>query len=228
MKKLESFKDVIYLSLSQSLPSYLTSLPGVRWHLASSKEKLKLLLKTQKEVCVIVQSDFLNVRQVQAFLSWIQIRQDISFIFIARNIEDGVYKLNLKGHPVFFLKESESDFIPGIVTRCLRDRGARGRRQERCFVQSSVMLKKSTIAYQSPTGGGVQFLREGRMKDFSPGGAQILCEGRRSLIAVKDFLNLIYQDRSGKWVSIETQVRWIASSAEGQQIIGVQFLAMSA
>lgn len=175
---------------------------------------------------MIVRSDFLNLRTVQAFMSWTQLQSKMSFIFIAQTIENSVYQMGLGNSRVLFLRESEGSAITGIVTRCLNGLGAKSRKSERQVVQASVMLKKSMVAEQSPTGGGVQFLREGSMIDFSQGGAQI--EVTQGLVCVKDFVSLMYQDQRGKWVSIESQVRWVASSVTGQQIVGVQFLAVSA
>ncbi|MDG0817420.1 PilZ domain-containing protein [Bdellovibrio svalbardensis] len=175
---------------------------------------------------MIVRSDFLSPRTVQAFISWTQLKVKMSFIFIAQTIENSVYQLGLGSSTVLFLRESEGAAITGIVTRCLNGQGMKSRKSERQPVQSPVMLKKSMVAEQSPTGGGVQFLREGSMTDFSQGGAQI--EVTQGLVRVKDFVSLMYQDQCGKWVSVESQVRWIAASVTGQQIIGVQFLAVSA
>ncbi len=223
----EPIRDIIYLSPSQALPTYLTQLRGVRWRWAQSPEKLKQLINIQQgEICVIVRSDFLNLRTVQAFMSWTQLKAKMSFIFIAQTFENSVYQLGLGNSTALFLRESEGSSITGIVTRRLNGLMAKSRKSERQPVQAAVMLKKSVIAEQSPTGAGVQFLREGSMKDFSQGGAQI--EVTQGLVHVKDFVSLMYQDQRGKWVSIESQVRWIASSVTGQQIIGVQFLAVSA
>lgn len=223
----ESIRDIIYLSPSQSLPDYLTQLRGVRWRWAQSTEKLKQLLNSQQgEICVIVRSEFLNIRTVQAFLSWAQLKGRMSFIFIAQTIENSVYQEGLGNSRVLFLRESEGTRITELVHRCLNGLGVKSRKAERLPVQSPIMLKKSMMAIQSPTGAGVQFLREGSMKDFSQGGAQI--EISTASVSVKDFVSLMYQDQQGKWVSIESQVRWVASSVAGNQIIGVQFLAVNA
>lgn len=225
----EPIRDIIYLSSSQALPAYLTQLRGVRWRWAQSPEMLKKLISTQEgEVCVIIRSDVLSPRIAQAFISWAQlkVKARMSFIFIAQTIEKAVYQINLEGSSALFLTESEGFGITETVTRCLNGIIAKSRRSERKPVQATVMLKKSVVAEKSPTGGGVQFLREGAMKDFSQGGAQI--EINLGLVNVKDFISLMYQDQKGKWVSIEAQVRWIAASITGGQTFGVQFLAVSA
>ncbi len=99
------------------------------------------------------------------------------------------------------------------------------RRQERFSIQSAVMLKKSVVSDSSPTGEGVQFLKEGVMVDFSEGGARITL--KEESVHPKDFLSVMYKNRHGKWVSVESQVRWVRGFADGRQHIGVQFLAVT-
>lgn len=72
----------------------------------------------------------------------------------------------------------------------------------------------------------IQFLRDGQMQDFSRGGALIALKEKG--VQEKDLVSLIYKNRHGQWVSVESQVRWVVSTAQGEQIIGVQFLAVSA
>ncbi|QDK39700.1 PilZ domain-containing protein [Bdellovibrio sp. NC01] len=223
----DSIRDIIYLSPIQTLPNYLRELRGVRWRWVQTPEQMKQLIQFQQgDICVIVRSEFLNQRTAQAFLTWTQLKTRLSLIFIAQTIENAVYQLGLSDSRVLFLRESESEQIAGIVTRRLQGLGVKSRKAERHAVQAEVMLKKSSYSATSPTGGGVQFLREGAMKDFSNGGA--LIEISEGLLHAKDFVSLMYKDQRGKWVSIESQVRWIASTVTGQQIIGVQFLAVSA
>lgn len=174
---------------------------------------------------MVVRSESLSLRTVQAFLSWMQMTCQLSFIFIAQTIENSVFHLSKQDLKILFLRESEGRAISSILTHCLNGGLLKSRKQERIPVQAAVMLKKSSVSAQSPTGAGVQFLREGAMNDFSQGGAQI--EIPYGPLALKDFVSLMYKDQSGKWVSVESQVRWTASSPGGQQIIGVQFLAVS-
>ncbi|KYG60423.1 hypothetical protein AZI85_13220 [Bdellovibrio bacteriovorus] len=227
-------KDLIYLSSSQntvpglaSVPAYLQGIQGVRWHLAPPPELLKDFLKSQPgELFVIVHSKSLSVKVAEAFLAWTKTKVKVSFIFIAQTIEKATFQLSHAFPQALFLYESEGLRIGEIVTRRLQGKPVKSRKQERMRVQSEVMLKKSVTAEASPTGSSVQFLKEGHMQDFSQGGAQITVE--EGEISVKDFISLMYKNRHGRWVSVESQVRWVVSTAPGEQIIGVQFLAVSA
>ncbi|WII71911.1 PilZ domain-containing protein [Bdellovibrio sp. 22V] len=175
---------------------------------------------------MVVRADFISRRTVQAFLGWAKVHANTCFIFIAQTIESAAYQLSLSSAKVLFFHESEGERIGSLLARRIQGETVRSRRQERMAVQSQVMLKKSVMTKDSPTGAGVQFLREGHMKDFSQGGAQIsLGQGG---VRVRDFISLMYQNRHGQWVSVESQVRWVVSTSLGEQIIGVQFLAVSA
>lgn len=175
---------------------------------------------------MIIRTETLSQRVLQAFLSWGQLHVKSSFIFIAQTIEKTAQQLALKSSRFLLLYESEGPRIADLVTRRLMGLPVRSRKQERMAVQSQVMLKKSALAPESPTGGWVQFLREGQMSDFSQGGARIALE--KGGVKQKDFISLMYQNRHGRWVSVESQVRWVVSTEDGDQIIGVQFLAVSA
>ncbi|MNY58721.1 hypothetical protein D3C86_1950910 [compost metagenome] len=64
------------------------------------------------------------------------------------------------------------------------------------------------------------------MVDFSQGGAQIAV--KQAGVAAKDFISLMYRDAKGAWVSVESQVRWVRPTPEGEHLVGIQFLAVSA
>ncbi|MFS4460246.1 PilZ domain-containing protein [Bdellovibrio sp. HCB2-146] len=224
--QLTAGKDLIYLSSSQSLPSYLGNISGVRWHHMKSTEELKAFLQGRTgDVTVVVKTDQLNSRTIQAFLSWTQMKFRWSFIFIAQTIEKAAYQLTNMGHPILLIRESEGARITDIITRRILGGIVKSRRQERLHVASPVMIKKSAFMKNSPTGAAVQLLREGSMVDFSQGGAQVTVH--QNGVKVKDFVSLMYRDKKGLWVSVESQVRWVRSLSEGIQVVGVQFLAVS-
>lgn len=189
-------------------------------------EELKSFLNMQKgDVTVIIQSPNLSLRAAQAFLSWTQLKLRWNFIFVAQVIEKAVYQLANQGHPILILNESEGDRIGEILTRRIFGGLIKSRRQERQNVQSPVMVKKSAYAKDSPTGRLVQLLREGAMVDFSQGGAQIAI--KQAGVMTKDFISLMYRDAKGAWVSVESQVRWVHQTPEGEHLVGIQFLAVS-
>lgn len=159
-------------------------------------------------------------------MGWMQLNVKLSFIFIAQTVEKSVYQMIFSNSKILVLFESESLRIADLVTRRLMGLQVISRRQERKAVQAPVMVKKSVVAEESPTGRGLQFLKEGQMNDFSKGGAQVSLLGGK--VQLKDFLSVMYQNRHGQWVAVESQVRWVVSKETGEQLIGVQFLAVSA
>lgn len=209
------------------IPLCLQGVQGVRWFLPQGPLQLKQFLQSQDgEVFVVIRVKHLTERVLQAFLSWNRIYLKLSFIFVAEVIENAVHQVgDLKSRLLLFY-ESEGERISKAVTRRLLGFDVRSRRQERKLVQVPVMLKKSITEEKSPTGKGVQFLKEGQMRDFSKGGAQI--ELGQTCVRLRDFISIMYQNRNGEWVSVESQVRWVVSTSQGQQLVGVQFLAVSA
>ena len=141
-------KDLIYLSSSHSLPSYLKKLSGVRIRQMKTLEELKSFLATKTEyVIVIIQSPSLSLRTAQAFLSWGQLKLRWSFIFISQTIEKAVYQLANQGHPILILQESDDgEKIAETLTRRILGGLIKSRRQERQSVQSPVMVKKSAYS----------------------------------------------------------------------------------
>lgn len=223
----ETLKDLVYLSSSHELPSYLHDLRGIRWFRSKNVDELKQFLSSQKnEIFVLIRADVITPRLLEAFLSWQFVKAQVIFIFIGHLIEKAAYQTSLNHKHILLLRESEGLRINDIVTRRISGEALKSRKQERKPLAAQVMVKKSSLDIASPTGKMVQFLKEARMKDFSQGGAQITLP--QQTVGFKDFVSLMYQDGSGKWVSVESQVRWVVSMPSGEQIIGVQFLAVSA
>lgn len=225
--QLTTVKHVIYLNSSQSLPSYLQEVKGVRWLFAKDPTEFRQILSHQSgELIVIVKADFLGLKTVETLSQWAQSHPRLSFIFVVQAIEKAAYQVSLNQPKWLFVYESEGPRITEVVTRRILGQAVKSRRQERVEVRAPVMLKKSVTADKAPRGGKVQFLKEGEMRDFSQGGAKVALESAG--VKVKDFISLMYRNNAGRWVSIESQVRWVVSTAAGKQVIGVQFLAVSA
>ena len=213
-------------NIGEGVPDYLQGLQGVRWVYPQGPKELKSYLDQQdEEVFVVVRVSNLTQRVIQAFLSWSHLYLKLSFIFIAQTIENTAHQMDALSSKVLFLYESEYLRISEVVTRRLMGLVVKTRKQERKPVATSVILKKS-LTDENESAGRVQFLKEGQMRDFSKGGAQIHLG--QECVRLKDFISLMYQNRNGEWVSVESQVRWVVSTGAGQQLIGVQFLALSA
>jgi hypothetical protein len=225
--QLTPIKSVIYLSSSQVIPVYLQAVRGVKWLYAKDPSEFRDILSQQVgDIIVIVRADFLRLRTVETLSQWAQSHPRLSFIFVIQAIEKSAYQISLNQPKWLFVYESEGKRITDVITRRIQGQTVKSRRQERTPVKAPVMLKKTMAADGSPIEGKVQFLKEGEMNDFSQGGAKVTLDV--SGIKVKDFVSLMYKNSAGHWVSIESQVRWVVSTASGKQIMGVQFLAVSA
>lgn len=225
--KLVTVRDVYFLNSSQGLPSSLEALPGLRWNSLQGTQDLRALLtSSQEDILVLIPTSFLSLQALETFVVWTEQHPRLSFIFIVQAMENTAYRMTLSNSQMVIAYESEGPRIGEIVTRRLLRQIVKSRKQERHSLKTGVMLKKSLVSKTSPTGGGVQYLKEGMMQDFSPGGAKIALS--KAGVKVKDFVSLMYRNSQGSWVSVESQVRWVISTAAGEQVIGVQFLAVSA
>ncbi len=209
------------------IPSVLQGIQGIRWKYMTNLEDLRNHLHHPKgEVFVIIHLQELTARNLQTFMSWLRFKIRLNFIFIAEMVERACFNLYPLPSQTLVLFQSEGIRIKDAVMRKLMGLDVKSRKMERAPVRSKVMVKKSVMMEKSPTGQAVRFLREGLMQDFSKSGAQIRVVD--SGIQEKDFVSLMYQNRHGHWVSVESQVRWAANTNQGYQILGVQFLALNA
>lgn len=221
-----SQKKLIYLGPSKNLPTYLQSVENVLWIQPQSLEELKSLpLKTKEQYFIVVHSKEVNVRTVQAFLSWSKFQPQLQIIFIGQKVEKATHQLALSNSQVLIVFESEGRRIADIVTRCINGLSVKSRKRERSPLRSLALVQGSSLGVGRLT-KSQQAVMEGVMTDFSRGGAQISLQSAG--LNPKEFVSVLYRDERGKWVSVESQVRWVLESAAGVQTVGVQFLAVSA
>jgi hypothetical protein len=223
---LEKMMNVVYLSSGRSLPSEFKQISRVNWHCPCDKEKLIALFNIlQGEIIIVVQSESLSSRTIQAFFLWIGFYSSLSFVFIAKNVEPKSFQITNGNPRILILEESEGVKIEKILTRRLRGEPAINRKRERLTANSFVILQKSKVM-SGPAQVGTEYLGSGRMVDFSRGGAQVIL--RRGSLHLRDFFQLVYRDVHGEWVTIESQVRWHRSQSADLARVGIQFIALSA
>ncbi len=192
----------------------------------SNLEQLRSHLHHPKgEVFVVIHLPELTERNLLTFMSWLRFKIKLNFIFITEKVENACFSLYPLPPQMLVLFQSEGVRLKDAVMRKLIGLHVYSRRMERVPVHSSIMVKKSMMVEDSPAGQSVQFLREGMMQDFSKSGAQIRVAD--SCIQEKDSVSLMYQNRHGHWISVQSQVRWVADIGSGQQLLGVQFLAVN-
>lgn len=220
-------RNIVYLKMSQNVPSYLSRIRGANWNFVKSKSELfQSLQLSETPLLVLLHVETLTPRILEVFVKAGVSKPLLSFMFIVQAIDNTIYSSNLDTERYFFVFESEGSWIGELVTRRLMGFLVKSRKQQRINVKSQVMIKKSVILQASPTGEALQVLREGEMVDFSEGGARITVPA--SGLKVQDFVSLMYKDQLGRWVAVESQVRWVVSGIAGNQTLGVQFLAVSA
>lgn len=236
--KLNLACEVMYLSPQQQLPQNLKELSGIRWRWARTVEDLKNFInhvpavKAKDPIWIIVCTKFLTLMAIQSYSTWLQADRRLNVIFLSNAADPAVYKMNLSKQRMFLLKESEGASIEAYVSSSFQNQKTQQvkpniarRRQERFPVSSTVILKKIMVA-RGANDRGVQFLREAMMTDFSKNGAQL--KVTKGIVSEKDFIILIFQDKQGKWLTVESQVRWMSPTLNEEQDVGVQFVSVSA
>lgn len=223
MKQLSDF-DFIFLG--QDFNEELRSLGPIRWVFINSDQEFQVQLQhVKKEVFVVIQMQTFTFKHLKSLEVLSRTYLKCHFIVMSQVVDSACYPvLNHMPNIYLYTRWSAVSF-KSFVHRCI-DGLWKNRRQERRPVASGVMIKRSGFSQRSPIGEGVQFLREGTMDDFSATGARLsLSSGG---VELKDFLNLMYKNQHGIWVSVESQVRWVQAQKNGEISFGVQFLAVNA
>lgn len=216
---------VIYLSMSP-FPEELRVVPGLSWSFVKTTDELQAALEVcEKEVFVVVRFSMLTVRALETFLKWGRLNLKAHFIFLVQTIEDRAQTDLRVNARIMVVVEGEANCsIAELVQKRIFGVSVEARRETRIAVTSPVIIKKSSLVAEDMP--GVQFLREGAMQDFSRGGARLRVLGGG--VSKKDFVSVMYRDTNGSWVAVDSQVRWVRNLESGQQVVGVQFLAVNA
>lgn len=214
-------KDLIFLNMDSSIPVYLQELMGVRFYRVGSKEELFSALETNEEVFVLVDVSFLNGAMVEVVRQLMKKFVKSYFIIISEVIENSVFISLMKDLKVLLLHRQDKN-LTTLISKFLQGEKVLSRKHERVTVHNEVIIKKSILAQEAEE-KALFSLKDGMMLDFSRGGARVLSKDLE--VKVKDFLNLMYKNKNGKWVSVESQVRWTQCLDGGEVLLGVQFIA---
>ncbi|MNJ98577.1 PilZ domain protein [compost metagenome] len=219
--------ELIYFSPTKTLPHYLHEIRGFKMRSLESLGDLKAhLRRAHQSALIVVELPQASQKHVESFLKLCPENLENYFIFISQVVENSAFQLQLNKSHFMILRGEDAMTLNELVQLWKAGRILASRRTPRQALRAPVMVKKSMLNGQSPTGAAIQALSEGELFDFSAGGAKLLL--RASALKLKDFISLMYMSQQGQWVSVEAQLRWLEDAGNGQQIIGVQFLAMSA
>lgn len=232
-------REVFYLSSSLALPESLSHLENIEWRWVANEEVLKSFLvslpidKITDTVWVVVTSKFLTLNTLEIFLGMALLEKRLSFIFLTDNLQKTIKLERFEKNRIKILSESQSSSVGEIIFSDEIQAQEKtsmeqfdSRKYERSHVKSKIILKKQKPEGEPLGRGEIQYLQECQLNDISPGGARILVA--KGILAVTDFIVLIFQDKRGEWLTVESQVRWMASSLTAYQDVGVQFLKVKA
>lgn len=208
-------------------PDELRVIPGINWSFVKTIDELQgVLTETEQEIFVVVRLVTLTRRTFDVFHRWSRKSLKLNFIFLVQDLEDHVQEcLRLTSQITVILETEKKTSVAKLLQKKIFGVEVETRRELRFAVASQIILKKSSLVAETSV-PGVQLLREGAMQDFSRGGAKIKIFGGG--VAKKDFVSVMYRDSNGRWVAVDSQVRWVHEAQNGEQLIGVQFLAVSA
>lgn len=223
----ELLSDLIYLKTAKTLPVYLREIQGFKLRSFDYMEDLKAhLARTSQSSLVVIELSSVTPRYVEYFLRMSSENSGNYFIFIAQVVDNSVFQIQMSRGRFMVLREEEAMTLKELVQLWKSGRMLFSRRSQRQELKAPVMVKKSKYSGHSPTGAAIQALSEGQLCDFSAGGAKLLVKS--SGLKLKDFVSLMYLSAQGQWVSVEAQLRWVEDAGPGRQVVGVQFLAISA
>lgn len=207
--------------MDSSIPVYLQELVGVRFYRIGSKEDLISALETNEEVFVLVDVSFLNGAMVEVVRLLMKKFIKSYFIIISEVVENSAFISLMKDIKVLLLHRQDKN-LTTLISKFLQGEKVLSRKHERVTVHNEVIIKKSILTQEAEE-KALFSLKDGMMLDFSRGGARVLSKDLE--VKVKDFLNLMYKNKNGKWVSVESQVRWTQCLDGGEVLLGVQFIA---
>lgn len=214
-------KDLIFLSMDSSIPEYLQDMRGVRLYRVGSQEELLRVLQANDEVFVLVDVSFVNGVMVETIRQLMKKFIKVYFIIVSEVIENSAFISLMRDVKVLLLQRQDKK-LPDLLSKFLRGEKVLSRRYERTILHNEVIIKKSQIA--GPVDEKTHLaLKDGMMLDFSRGGARILSKDFK--VKSKDFVNLMYRNKNGNWISVESQVRWTQVLDGGEVLFGVQFIA---
>lgn len=178
-----------------------------------------------KDVLLVVRVDELDARHVTGIHA-LMMKYSFKVLFYAHRVSGSfLEKYRGVGGGIQVLLSSEP-FPSFEALKRMVLQGTKMRKEQRTPLKAKVIIKNSTYsACGSALVRSVKVILEGYFEDFSRNGARIRLE--KAPFRVKDLLCLMYQDVSGSWIEVESQVRWVSAEADSETL-GLQFLGRTA
>ncbi len=220
--------DLIYVNIDRKpVPPFLADLRGFRRREFNVRSEFESHVQRSGQKSLIVVEVEQGSRSVIAsYLQCLPEQSGSYFIFLCQDLDATVFQLQMHQRNFVALRRDEQVMVGELARLWQMGQPLFSRRAVRQNVRAPVMVKKSTYSQTSPTGSGITTLKEGELSDFSSTGARLTVKA--TSLKVKEFISLMYMSADGRWVCVEAQLRWIKEKKDGSQVLGVQFLAMSA
>lgn len=184
---------------------------------------MRQMVRSAKESFLLIcKVDTLALRHIQAL---VELNPNLRFkvLFYAREVESSAVESLQNSERLQFKVIPQTQPFPEMeqVLKLFKSPLYR-RREERAPLRAKVMVKMSKYSQDSGGDKRLKVLLEGFFEDFSRHGARVKLN--QVPFQVKDFLSVMYQDINGRWIEVESQVRWV-SVMGAEQCMGLQFIA---
>lgn len=220
--------DLIYVNIDRKpVPSFLGDLRGFRRREFNFRKEFEShVQRSGQKSLIVVELTYGSSGVISSYLKCLPEKSGSYFIFVCEDLDASVFQLHMMKQNFVALRRDEEVMVGELARLWQAGQPLFSRRAARQNVKAPVMVKKSTYSQTSPTGSGITTLKEGELCDFSSNGARLTVKS--TSLKAKEFISLMYMSADGRWVCVEAQLRWIKEKKDGSQVLGVQFLAMSA
>lgn len=209
----------------EALPKIFKLNPLFETRLIRDFGDLRAQLQFSSQVAfVVVYADRLTEKQVIGLVKLAEKMSNIHFILVGQIIENTAKQhFNMHQNVHFFWRREEGRLEALLIK--IKERGpVFSRRSERVAISAPALLKASQYLPWSPIGQKMKLLEEGKIVDFSKHGASVLVS--EGSLKPKDFVCIMYKKSCGKWIAVESQIRWMRKDpASGSYLFGLQFIA---
>lgn len=219
-------RTVLSLVSGKTLSHFEMAFRGCLVRQCHSLEALKIQLKGNQRALILLEFEHCTARHIEAFLSLVPPRpknrngQQVRMIMLAKSMYmDAFQKYGRHPDLLLILK---SDIVKAyyLTSKFLHGDPVYMRSSVRQMSSSPVVVKSTNWISQENLSQ-----RKGRFLDFAKQGARLYLPQRT--FRAKDYVSVLYQLENQGWITVECQLRWEEATADGGQMIGVQFLAIA-
>jgi hypothetical protein len=225
-KNIQVQRTVLSLVSGKTLSHFETAFRGCLVRQCHSLDALKVQLKANQRALILLEFEHCTARHIEAFLSLVPksvkgpSKIQMRMIIIAKSMEMAAFQKYARHPDLLLILKSDIVKAYYLTSKFLQGDPVYMRSAVRQATSSPVVVKSTN--WISPENLSQ---RKGRFLDFAKQGARLYLPQRT--FKTKDYVSVLYQLENQGWITVECQLRWEEATADGGQMIGVQFLAIA-